>query len=481
MDVAERENAFAGGSVLRSMLRIALPLSLSTSVRYGVELANAYWVGKLGVLALSIVTALGTFMSLSKMFSGLASAGSSAVVGRMVGEARHREALRLAQKLTAVAIVLGAVVAVAALTISEYALDALGFRDAARVEARRYLYVLLLGLPFSFGMISMNGVLVGLGKPRASMIASTSSFVVGFLMTPFWLRVVGVGVWGAAIAQIAGDTCGYVIGLRALHNLAGPHRMPLRKRLQKLRELWPVFRVGAPLTADAIIHGTVWFGLIAFMSRYGGEYVAAQGTEERLTQILNLPADGIAPATATMVGFLLGQGRRKDAKRAVWTGLGIVVLIAMGGAALLRFTPGPVVAWVCNDASFVDVGVQVLAIASIGLVFLGGRDVFEAAFGGVGNTVPPVIVGLVVSLARFPVAYLLAIHFQKGGLGVAWAVNGTVVVQTIVLGIIFFMRFNKTEVQQIAEIQASLPPPALPVVEEVHIVMPGEGKKATER
>jgi hypothetical protein len=59
------EDVFRARSLTRSMLGIALPLSLSSGVRYGVELSNAYWIGKLGVGALSIVTALGTFLSLS--------------------------------------------------------------------------------------------------------------------------------------------------------------------------------------------------------------------------------------------------------------------------------------------------------------------------------------------------------------------------------------------------------------------------------
>src|SRR5690606_12060498 len=137
-----------------------------------------------------------------------------AVVGRMIGEGRRREAIRTAQKVTAVAMVLGAVVASAGLAVSPFALDALSFGGEARDAARAYLYVLLAGLPFAFGMMSMNGVLVGLGKPRASMVASTASFAVGFVMTPLLLRFAGAGVWGAAIAQIAGDACGYLLGLR---------------------------------------------------------------------------------------------------------------------------------------------------------------------------------------------------------------------------------------------------------------------------
>jgi putative MATE family efflux protein len=459
----DEDDVFAGGTVVRTLLRIAPPLTLSAGVRYGVELSNAYWVGKLGVAALSIVTALGTFMSLSKMFAGFTSAGTSAVVGRMIGEGRRREAMRTAQKVTAVAVVLGAAVAALGFVASPFALDALSFQDGIREEARRYLSVLLLGLPFAFGMMSMNGVLVGLGKPRASMIASTASFAVGFVMTPFLLRSVGTGVWGAAIAQIAGDTCGYLLGLRALAGYASPgESLSLRKRLTKLRELWPVVRVGAPLTADAVIHGTVWFALIAYLSRYGGEFVAAQGAEERFTQILNLPTEGVAPAAATMVGYMLGQNRRAEALRVVWTALGFVAVVALAGAALLRLAPASLVGFICNDPSFVGVGTQVLAIASIGLVFVGGRDVLEAAFGGVGNTIPPVVVGLCIALARFPLAYLLAVHLGKGGLGVAWAVNATIIVQTLVLLAWFRLRFERMNAEPLRAIPLSMPPPPDP-------------------
>jgi len=279
-------------------------------------------------------------------------------------------------------------------------------------------------------------------------------------MTPLLVRGFGVGVWGAALAQVSGDAVGYVLGMRALHRFAGTaYALPWRKRFKKLHELWPVVRVGAPLTIDAVIHGGVWFGLIAFLSRYGREYVAAQGTEERLTQILNLPTEGIAPAAATLVGYFLGRNRRKDALKVVWLALGMVAVVAVVGAILLRLTPAPVVAWICSDPGFVDVGVQVLAIAAIGLVFLGGRDVIEGAFGGVGNTVPPVIIGLCVALSRFPIAYLLAVRLQKGGLGVAWAVNLTLVLQTVILLAWFFFRFDRMTVRPIDVIGASLPPP----------------------
>lgn len=133
---------------------------------------------------------------------------------------------------------------------------------------------------------------------------------------------------------------------------------------------------------------------------------------------------------------------------------------ALVGAALLRIAPGPVVAWLCNDASFVVVGVRVLAIASIGLLFVGARDVMEASFGGVGNTIPPVVIGLTIALARFPLAWVIALRMDRGGLGVSWAVNVSLIAQAALLLAWFLFRFKHTAARAIEPIAASIPPPA---------------------
>lgn len=441
---SDGSDEYAQRTLWRSMLSIALPLALSASVRYGVEFSGAYWVGKLGVAALSIVTGLGTFMSFSKMFAGLTSAGSSAVIGRLIGQGRWPVALRMAQKVTAVALGFGLCIASIGLATAHVALDALSFTGVTRDDAARYLYVQLAGLPFAFGTMAMSGVLVGLGRPRASMLASLASFGVSFVMTPLLLRGAGAGVWAAAFGPIVGDLFGYAVGLRALHALAGAEgKLPWRTRFSNLTELWPILRVGAPLTADAVMHGAVWFGLVAFLSRYGGEYVAAQGAEERLTHLLNVATEGIAPAAATLVGYNLGRGRRREALRAVQYALAVVVAVTFAGAMLLLASPVSVVAWICSDPSFVRVGAQVFTIAAVGLVFLGVRDVLEAAFGGLGNTMPPVIIGLFVAVLRFPLSYALAVRMGYGAFGVAWAVNITLIAQACALTLLIVLRFRR--------------------------------------
>ncbi len=442
---AEDLSELAGGSsVAARLLQIALPLTMAGAVRYAVELSSIYWMGRIGVSAIAVVSSLSYFLSLLRMLAGFTSAGTSAVIGRLLGEGRRGDAIQIGQRVTAWAPALGVVVAGIALPCVGLVLRAAGVAVDVRHSAALYLAVLLLGIPFAYGLLAINATLVGLGHARSSFVVNVISLVVAFAMTPVLVLGLRMGLPGAAIAQVSGDACAFVYGVYRLRTLVGRAAwLPLRRRLSRLRSLMPVLKVGTPLTLDAVFHGTIGFALIAYLARYGNDYVAAQGTEERLTQILNLPSEGLAPATATLVGFYVGRGDRAAARRTIGIALALMAAFALGGALLLMIAPRPIIAFLCDDPGYVGAGVRFLGIAAIALIFLGTRDLMDSSFGGLGNTIPPLIVGIAITVARFPLAVLLSRRFGFGGMGVAWAINGTLIAQAIVLTIWLFLRFDR--------------------------------------
>ncbi|MBI2390425.1 MAG: MATE family efflux transporter [Deltaproteobacteria bacterium] len=440
----DRDHVLEGDAPLATrLLRIALPLALAASVRYLVELSGVYWTGKLGVSAIAVVSALSYVLAFMRMFALLTSAGTSAVIGRLIGERNPREAASIGQRVTAMAPLLGVMVAVPALFATGSIVRLSGLPANVFADARMYLVVLLLGLPISYGLIALHATLVGLGHPRASFAVNLVALSVAFVLTPTFVVVARIGIPGAAMAQVCGEALALAYGhLRLRGHLDPSMRLPLSARVRHLRSLFPVLRVGVPLTADAVLHATVGFALVAYMARFGVEYVAAQGTEERLTQILNLPTEGLAPAAATLVGYYVGRERHDMARRVVWWSLGLMTAFSLLGCLLLVVAPGPIVAFLSDDPAYVGVSTRVLLIAAGTLTFLGARDIADSAFGGLGNTLPPLIIGTLVTSSRFPIALILAGRGHLGGLGVIWAINGTLVVQAIILLTWLYLRFD---------------------------------------
>ncbi len=427
------------------LLRIALPLGMAAAVRYAVELAAIYWTGKLGVSAIAVVSSLAYALSLLRVIAGLTSAGTAAVVGRLIGEGRPRDALDLVQRVVALAPLLGLLVAAAAVVSRDVILMASGLPVTVRAEASAYLAILVSGLPVAYGLLALNAALVGLGHARTTFVVNTIALLLAFALTPALVVWARLGLSGAALAHVAAEAVAFGWGtlrLRAIVRANGGTWLPWRARLRGARALVPVLRVGAPLTLDAVLHATVGFALVSYMARYGAEYVAAQGTEERLTQILNVPTEGLAPAAATLVGFHVGRGELATARRAVVVALAMMTAFAMLGGALLLVAPGPIVALLCNDPGFVRVSAPILAVAALTLVFLGARDLMDSSFGGLGNTLPPLVIGALVTVARVPLAWTLSRAGGLGGLGVTWAINGTLIAQGVVLLVWLFARFD---------------------------------------
>jgi len=59
--------------------------------------------------------------------------------------------------------------------------------------------------------------------------------------------------------------------------------------------------------------------------------------------------------------------------------------------------------------------------------------VLEGAFGGAGDTIPPMIVSVPGAIARIPLAYLLCFTLDWGINGIWWTLTITSVVKAVVL------------------------------------------------
>ena len=78
---------------------------------------------------------------------------------------------------------------------------------------------------------------------------------------------------------------------------------------------------------------------------------------------------------------------------------------------------------------------------------MGWEIVIEGAFTGAGDTLPPMIVSVIGSVARIPLAYAMAVWLGFGVVGIWWTITISTLVKGVVL-IIWFRagRWKKKEV-----------------------------------
>jgi Na+-driven multidrug efflux pump len=144
-------------------------------------------------------------------------------------------------------------------------------------------------------------------------------------------------------------------------------------------------------------------------------------------------------AAGVLTGQNLGANRPDRAEKSGWLGSALITaFIVVLGAALLLWAE-VVVRVFTSDPELVRTAAIFLRIAVAGYVTMGAGAALQQCVMGSGDTVVPLIVGLVTSWGiQMPLAYFLPRVGDLGVYGVRWAV----VIPTAVAAVMFIIYFR---------------------------------------
>ena len=138
-----------------------------------------------------------------------------------------------------------------------------------------------------------------------------------------------------------------------------------------------------------------------------------------LIKLLSSPSWGMSNAAASLVGQNLGAGKASRAARTAWR-VGFYNMISQGaiGLSFVIFAE-PLMRLFSRDPEVIAIGKEGLLWVSAGYLLYGYGHVIGQSFSGAGDTVTPTVVNAFsMWLCQIPLAYLLAVVWGFGPLGV---------------------------------------------------------------
>ena len=114
---------------------------------------------------------------------------------------------------------------------------------------------------------------------------------------------------------------------------------------------------------------------------------------------------------------------------------------------LMMLVPEYLVKIFIDNPEVILIGTKYLQILAISQFFMGLEIVLEGAFGGSGNTVPPMVISIPLSFARIPLAYWFAYGLDMGVDGVWWSISVTSIVRGSIMA--FWFRKNHWKTRKI--------------------------------
>ncbi len=394
------------------------------------NLIDIWWVGKLGAQALAGVSAASFIVWTLQSLATLVETGVNAMVARYVG-AKNPE---LASRVVGQGLIMAFVLAIGFGVIGFYCQDMIyqymGLEIGVLHQARSYMFYILIGMTTIFMTFAADAAFRGMGDTKTPLKIISAALILNLLLDP--LLIFGVGPFprleagGASLATVFSHGLAVVISIFLLKRRQV--HIKINWRLSKLFDfglVWRITRIGAPIAFSGIMFSASYMLLTRVITRYGSEPLAALGLGHRIEGMAYFAAVGFSVAAATLVGQNLGAGKPERAEKAAWLTILYISILMLAVSMGFFFFGKWIVRFFINDPDVIAEGARYLKIIAMFEVFLGFEIVFEGAFGGAGNSLPPMLISVPMTWLRIPLAIVLAHTLGLGSVGIWWAIAST--------------------------------------------------------
>ncbi|WP_291919844.1 MATE family efflux transporter [Chitinophaga sp.] len=425
--VTGSEKEFTTGSINRAIFLLSIPMILEMAMESLFAVVDIYFVGHLGVNAITTVGLTESVLSLVYTGAMGLSMAATAMIARRTGEKDPDGAAHAAVQALYPGLMVSLLVGVVGIFFSKDILLLMGAAKEVADYGVAYTKIVLGGNVVVILLFLINGIFRGAGDAALAMrtlwLANGLNILLCPLLISGWGPVPALGLEGAAIATLIGRGAGVTYQL--YHLVRGKGLIRITKK--HLAPVWSliisVLKIAMGATAQMLIASASWIFLVRIISYFGKDAVAGYTIAIRVMIFTILPAWGMANAAAALVGQNLGAQQPERAATSAWRAaffnmifLGLVAIVFMVGS------PG-IISFFTNDAEVKAIAVQCLRLVSAGYIFYAFGMVLTQSFNGAGDTRTPMMINLFAMwMFQMPLAYTLSVWLKMGPEGVFWSI-----------------------------------------------------------
>lgn len=432
-------------SIRRNVLRLSLPVLLSSLFQRLVSIVDIFLTGGLGAAAIA-ATGLGQLLMFVTMtvFWGL-STGTTVVIAHLWGGGKREEAGKTA---------FVACLACLAMTLCCSSAGALWGGEIARMMgaapdvqalAGEYIRLVFLWLIWTTGLNVLSAIMHGSGDTRTPMKAIILVNVLHVLLA--WPLIYGtwglpaLGVKGAAIAINLSEFvgCSYLL-LQAFRTdcirIGAPDGALFGR----------IWRIGWPVALERIAQQSGQLFYSSFIISYGTAAYAAHQIGLSIESLSFMPGAGMGIAAATLMGQSLGAGKIRRARISHNEALRLAVGVMAAMALLFLLLPHQLIGLFTHDPDVIVKGGVFLRLVAFAQIPLAISFVYAGSLRGTGDTFYVFIVTLVAMWGiRVALSWVAAewLHLSL------YAVWGVFLIDWYFRGAAFAWRYRKRDLHSV--------------------------------
>lgn len=370
--------------------RLAVPTIISMLITSFYNMADTFFVGKIGTSATAAVGVVFPVMAIIQALGFFCGHGSGNSISRHLGSKDIQSARELASTGFFLAFALGILLMVLGLIFLDPLSHLLGSTETIFPYTRDYLRFILLGAPYMTAQLVLNNQLRFQGNAFYAMIGITSGGVLNVILDPIFIFVFDLGISGAAIATILSQFvsfCLLLVGLR-VSKCIPIHLRNVRLTALRLREIMggglpSLFRQGLGSIATTTLNIAA--------NPYGDAAIAAMSVVSRIMMFANSALIGFGQGFQPVCGFNYGADKYDRVKEAFWFCVKVSTAVLLGLAVLGGFLSGHLIWIFRNDPDVIQIGTTALRFQCVTFALNGWIIMNNMMMQTMGKTVPATI------------------------------------------------------------------------------------------
>lgn len=415
------------GSILKSLIRLSLPIILANVLHTTYHLIDTFWLGRLSANAVASVSISFPILFLILSLGGGLTLGGSVIVAQHFGAENKKEVDYSSSQTVFVIFIISIFLAALAYFLAEPMMILIGAKPPVLEDAVGYFEVSSLGFVFLFMFFVFQSLMRGTGDVMLPLYVVLITVLLNLVLDPLFIFGYGpfpaLGVKGAALASISTQAISAIIGLIILFR--GKRGLKISLSQMKFDWKWTkkLFRIGIPTSLDQSTRAAAMTVIIVLVTSFGAEVVAAYGIGVRVLSLIVIPALGFAMATTTLVGQNIGARQIKRAEKVGELSAKIAMIGLTSVGMILFVFAEPITAFfVPNDPQVIKDGALFIKIMAPSFGILGVQQVLNGVFNGAGFTQASLLISVFnLWIIRFPLAFLLSQNTGMAEVGLWWS------------------------------------------------------------
>ena len=438
----QKENKMGVMPVNKLLLSMSLPIMISMLVQALYNIVDSIFVAKISENALTAVSLAFPIQSLMIATATGTGVGVNAILSKSLGEKNFEKANRTAVNGVFLAVMSYILFVIIGLTVTMPFYRSQTSDAEILAYGKQYLTIVCVASIGLFAQIIFERLLQSTGKTIYTMITQGTGAIINIILDPILifglLGFPAMGVTGAAVATVAGQIVGGIMGVVINEKVNHEIKLIWKGFRPSLQMIGAIYRVGVPSIIMQAIGSLMTYGMNLILISFTSTATAVFGVYFKLQSFIFMPIFGLNNGMIPIVAYNYGAGKKERLIKTVKLSVAYAMAVMVIGFLIFQTLPQVLLQWFNASDRMMQIGVPALRIISISFLLAGFCIICGSVFQALGNGV----YSMVVSIARqlvvlLPVAFLLS---KLGNVNYVWWAFPIAELMSLALSTFFLFR-----------------------------------------